>query len=144
MLSEDFNKNAQAEARKPRSLNLRVSYTNELSVKLNKALHFVADKIGFRPIEDFTFIKESVEMRLHDSTGNTLILNLETHETGVNRDTIIFYTDDCLRDYHRYIVSGVKFISPPEYTEAGLQVCFIDEEDNRYTLLEERSYSELS
>ena len=144
MLSEDINKNEQAEARKPRSLNLRVSYTNELSVKLNKALHFVADKIGFRPIEDFTFIKESVEMRLHDSTGNTLILNLETHETGVNRDTIIFYTDDCLRDYHRYIVSGVKFISPPEYTEAGLQVCFIDEEDNRYTLLEERSYTELS
>ena len=57
MLSEDINKNEQAEARKPRSLNLRVSYTNELSVKLNKALYYVADKIGFKPIEEFTFIK---------------------------------------------------------------------------------------
>ena len=144
MLSEDINKNEQAEARKPRSLNLRVSYTDESSIKLNKALHYVTDKIGFKPIEDFTFIRESEEMRLYDSTGNTLILNLEKHETGVNRDTIIFYTDDCLRDYHRYIVSGVEFISPPEYTEAGLQVCFIDGEDNRYTLLEQRSYTELS
>ena len=144
MLSEDFNKNAQAEARKPRSLNLRVSYSDESSVKLNKALHYVADKIGFKPMEDFTFINELEEMRLHDSTGNTLILNLEKHETGVNRDTIIFYTDDCLRDYHKYIVSGVKFISHPEYTEAGLQVCFRDQENNRYILLEERSYTEHS
>ncbi|MBC7758034.1 MAG: hypothetical protein H7069_04200 [Phormidesmis sp. FL-bin-119] len=144
MLSEDFNKNAQAEARKLRSLNLRVSYSDESSVKLNKALHYVVDKIGFKPMQDFTFVKESEEMRLYDSTGNTLILNLEKHETGVNRDTIIFYTDDCLRDYHKYIVSGVKFISRPEYTEAGLQVCFRDQENNRYILLEERSYTEHS
>ena len=144
MLSEDINKNEQDEARKPRSLNLRVSYTDELSVKLNKALCYVADKIGFKHMEEFTFIKGLEYIRLHDSSGNTLIFYLETHETAVNRDTIIFYTNDCLRDYHRYIVSGVEFISHPEYTDAGLQVCFIDEEDNRYTLLEERSYTELS
>lgn len=143
MLSEDINKNEQTEARKPRSLNLRVSYTDELSVKLNKALYYVANKIGFQPIDEFTFINGLEEVRLYDSTGNTLHISLETHKTGVNRDTIIFFTDDCLRDYHRYIVSGVEFISRPVYTEAGLQVCFIDEEDNRITLLEERFYTEL-
>lgn len=143
MLSEEINKNEQAESMKPRSIKLQVSYTDELSAKLNKALHYVAHKIGFKPMEEFTFIKGLEEMRLYDSTGNTLIVSLKTHKTGVNSDTIVFYTDDCLRDYHRYIVSGVEFISRPEYTEAGLQVCFIDEEDNRFTLLEERSYTEL-
>jgi hypothetical protein len=56
---------------------------------------------------------------------------------------IIFHTDDCLRDYHKYTLAGVEFISRPEYTEAGLRVDFLGHEENRYTLLEERIYTDI-
>ena len=142
MLSEDYNGNGQAEAKKHRTLNLRISYTNELTGKLNTALHFVINKIGFTPLEEFTFIKGLNHIMLYDTNENRLIIDLQIIEAGPDNGNIIFHTDDCLRDYHKYIVSGVEFINRPEYNTAGLQVRFIDDQDNCYTLLEERTYSE--
>ncbi len=142
MLSEDFNGNEQAEAKKNRILTLRVGYTNELTDKLNAALHFVINKIGFRPLEELTFIKGLKQMTLYDAGGNRLVMDLQILGTGVNTENIIFHTDDCLRDYHKYLVSGVEFINRPEYNAAGLQVRFLDDQDNCYTLLEERTYTD--
>ncbi len=142
MLGEDFIGNEQAEAKKQRTLTLKVSYTSELADKLNTALHFVINKIGFKPLEEFTFIKGLTQMTLYDADGTTLIMDLQISGASLNTGNIVFHTDDCLRDYHKYIVSGVEFINRPEYTSAGLQVKFIDDQDNCYTLLEERTYTE--
>lgn len=141
MIGENFNEHEQAEAKKQQTLNLRVSYTIEFTNQLNKALHFVINKIGFNPLEEFTFIKGLQHIKLNDANGRSLAIHLDIFDKGAI-ESIVFYTDDCLRDYHKYILSGVEFLSRPEYTPAGLQVKFIDEEDNCYTLLEERNYSE--
>lgn len=141
MLSHNFNEHEQADVKKQWPLNLRVSYTRELTDKLNKALHFVTEKIGFKPPEEFTFVKGLQNLELQGVNGKTLTIELELLETG-SIESIVFHTDDCLRDYHKYTVSGVEFANRPEYTASGLQVKFIDEEDNSYILLEERNYSE--
>jgi len=142
MLIEEYNGNEQAEAKKHRTLSLRVSYTIGLTDKLNTALHFVINKIGFNPLEEFAFIKGLKQITLYDAGGNKLIIDLQILETDATTESIVFHTDDCLRDYHKYIVSGVEFINRPEYKAAGLQVRFIDDQDNCYTLLEERTYTE--
>ncbi len=142
MLSEYYNGNEQAEVMRPMTLNLRVSCTNEFTHKLNTALHFVIHKIGFDPLEQFTFINGFNQFTLFNTNGDRLIIDLQIIEPGLNTGNIIFHTDDCLRDYHRYIMSGVEFINRPEYNISGLQVKFMDGEDNCYTLLEERTYIE--
>lgn len=142
MLSEHWNTNEQAEAPKQKTLTLRVSCTNELTGKLNTALRFVVNKIGFTPIDEFTFITGLSQFTLFNTNGNTLVIELQIIEPGLNTENIIFHTQDCLRDYHRYIMSGVEFINRPEYNASGLRVRFIDDEDNCYTLLEERTYTE--
>ncbi len=143
MTGENFNEHQQAEAKKQRIINLKVSYTSELTSQLNNALHFVSDKIGFKAPEEFTFNNGLQHIKLFDANGNTLAINLNLLEEGAI-ESVVFHTDDCLRDYHKYIISGVEFLSRPEYTPAGLQVKFIDGDDNCYILLEERNYSESS
>lgn len=142
MLFEDFSQNELVEAQKKRVLNLRVSYPIALDNKVNKALHFAVQKMGFDPQAEFTFNAGDKRIDLHDSDKNMLSIHIEASESAANTENIIFYTNDCLRDYHRYLVSGVEFVNRPEYNSAGLQVCFIDDQDNVYTLLEERSYNE--
>lgn len=143
MLSEEYNATDQTEAKKRRFLSLRVSYTNELADKLNTALHFVLRKIGFEPQQKLIFDNQSGNnLIVSDSEGNRLSIDLQILESNDKIKNIIFHTDDCLRDYHKYILSGVEFISRPEYHAAGLQVNFIDDAENCYTLLEERIYTE--
>lgn len=142
MLFEDLNENELAEARQKRVLNLRVSYPDALSNKVNKALHYAIHKMGFKPQSEFAFIKGTNQINLHDASGNTISIHIEVSDPSAASENIIFYTNDCLRDYHKYIVSGVEFVNRPEYNSAGLQVRFIDDEDNCYTLLEERFYNE--
>jgi len=142
MLSEDNNTNGQAEAKKNVALILRVSYPKELTHKLNTAIDFVVNKIGFTPLKKFRFVQGSKYIILYDANGDSLDVGLEILEVGANPENIIFHTDDCLKDYHKYLVAGVEFINRPEYNAAGLQVRFIDDESNCYTLLEERTYNE--
>ena len=142
MLFEDFNQNELVEAQKNRVLNLRVSYPIALDNKVNKALHYAVDKMGFEPQAEFAFKPGDNRIDLHDSNDNMLSIHIEASDSSVMTENIIFYTNDCLRDYHRYIVLGVEFVNRPEYNSAGLQVRFIDDEDNVYTLLEERNYNE--
>ncbi len=142
MLFEDFNQNELAEAQKKRVLNLRVSYPTALVIKVNKALHYAVHKMGFDPQAEFTFNAGDKRIDLRDSDENMLSIHIEASESAANTENIIFYTNDCLRDYHRYLVLGVEFVNRPEYNSAGLQVRFIDDQDNVYTLLEERNYNE--
>lgn len=143
MLTGDYNKNEQAEAVKQKVLNLRVSYTDELAGKLDTALQFVVRKIGFRPAQEFSYNSQfGKDLILNDPEGNKLNINLQKLGSSNNITSIIFHTDDCLRDYHKYILLGVEFTSRPEYNGSGLQVNFIDDTGNCYTLLEERIYTE--
>lgn len=145
MLGADYNENDYVEIKKQRTLQLRVSYTPELAGKLNTAIYFVMNKLGFMPEEQVDFNKDhpiGEPITLVSAETNTMTLTLQVSENISNLKNIVFHTDDCLRDYHNYSMSGVEFINRPEYITAGLQVNFIDHEDNCYTLLEERNYTE--
>ena len=143
MLSGNYRENDQAEAKRRGTLNLRVSHTKDLVEKLYTALNFVINKIGFIPEQELTLpVNSGEDITLVDAGGNILIISLQLIEPGTGTNKIIFHTDDCLRDYHKYLMSGVEFISRPAYNETGLQVDFIDHRDNCYTLLEERFYTE--
>ncbi len=99
-------------------------------------------KIYWKCVLKIEIINSFNDLILNDSDGNKLIIDLQILESNDKIKSIIFHTDDCLRDYHKYILSGVEFISRPEYNAAGLQVNFIDDADNCYTLLEERIYTD--
>ncbi len=128
----------------PKMMTLRLSYIPELVPQIPAAVDYVLSKLTFEPVEIIDF-KERINtgpIVLNDCSGNTLTLIL--HELNNDQEVkyIIIHTDDCLRDYHKYIIAGVEFINRPEYTNAGLQVDFLDNRDNRYTLLEERIYTD--
>lgn len=57
-------------------------------------------------------------------------------------DEIIVNTDDCLRDYCQLNLAGLKFEKKPQYTSDGLEVKIIDDNGNKYKLLEKRDYTE--
>jgi hypothetical protein len=143
MLSGHYNGKSQTEAEKRTNLALKVSYTPNLTDKLNTALQFVINKMGFIQEQKVIFNHEPLSsITLIDPEGKTLTITLDLVEKGTGIENITFHTEDCLRDYHKYLMSGVEFISRPEYHTAGLQVNFIDNENNHYTLLEERIYTE--
>ncbi len=138
-----YNNDEPAQTTQPRVFSLRVSYTTELAAQLDTALQFVVRKIGFKPSEQFTYsIPSENNLILDDTNGNRLIINCQKLESNDRIKSIIFYTDDCLRDYHKYILLGVEFTSRPEYNGSGLQVNFLDHAGNCCTLLEERIYTE--
>ena len=141
-LNQDERDQPTVPDRKP--ITLRLSYIPELADKITEALDFVLSKLKFYPVEKFIFSESfcSSEVTLTDAKGNvlTLIMYLLENDPGIRY--IIFHTDDCLRDYHKYILAGVEFVNRPEYTGAGLQVDFLGYADNRYTLLEERTYTD--
>lgn len=125
-------------------LTLRLSYIPKLVPQISAAIDYVLSKLDFRPAEiiDFTERINTGPISLSDHSGNTLTLLLNELDNNQEVKHIIIHTDDCLRDYHKYIIAGVEFINRPEYTNAGLQVDFLDNRDNRYTLLEERIYTD--
>lgn len=129
--------------------SLRLSY-NDSGPKavgarsLKYALRYVLHKLNFQPafmIDPDTRVN-SEKILLQDQTGSDLLLEIEKLPAETDLAGIVFYTDNCLRDYHKYITLGVEFTSRPQYCEHGLKVEFLAPDDSVYTLLEKRSYSE--
>lgn len=144
MVSQHQNEKDQSTFPNWKPRTLRLSYAPSLANKITSALDFVLDKLKFQPVERFIFNEAFVNksVTLKDLNGNSLTLDLQIIDNKPEMKNITFYTDDCLRDYHKYLIAGVEFMNRPEYTHAGLQVDFIGNSDNRYTLLEERIYTE--
>lgn len=144
MVSQDQNIN-QPISPDRRPITLKLSYLPDHVSHIADALDFVIEKLQFLPTEKF-FLSEAPKnepIQLRDSRGNLLTLIMQEIENKPEFNYIIFHTDDCLRDYHKYTLAGVEFISRPEYTNAGLRVDFLGHKENRYTLLEERIYTDI-
>ncbi len=145
MVSQDQNISNQPISPDRRPITLKLSYLPDHVPHLADALDFVIEKLQFLPTEKF-FLSEAPKnepIQLRDSKGNLLTLIMQEIENKPEFNYIIFHTDDCLRDYHKYTLAGVEFISRPEYTNSGLRVDFLGHKENRYTLLEERIYTDI-
>lgn len=144
MLTEQQNIESTQRYKERKPLNLRVSYTPDLEEQLLDALDFVLCKLDFELVQKLNPDQISIGIPeiLIDVHGNSLSLLIQLLENKPEITNIIFHTNDCLRDYHKYIVAGVEFVSRPQYTKAGLQVGFMGSGNKCYTLLEEREYLE--
>ena len=145
MVSQDQNISNQPISPDRRPITLKLSYLPDHVPHIADALDFVIEKLQFLPTEKF-FLSEAPKnepIQLRDSRGNLLTLIMQEIENKPEFNYIIFHTDDCLRDYHKYTLAGVEFISRPEYTNSGLRVDFLGHKENRYTLLEERIYTDI-
>lgn len=127
-----------------RGITLRLSYFPELKHQLADAVNFVLEKLKFYPREKFNPSPDLEEgiIKLIDLKGDLLTLNIQLVEVNVEFKHITFYTDDCLRDYHKYTLAGVEFVSRPEYINLGLRVDFSGPAEARYSLLEKRIYTD--
>ena len=145
MVSQDQNTRNQSIKPERRPITLRLSYMPDHVHHIADALDFVIEKLQFLPTEKFNLGENSKNetIQLKDNNGNILTLIMREIENKPEFNYIIFHTDDCLRDYHKYTLAGVEFISRPEYTDAGLRVDFLGHKENRYTLLEERIYTDI-
>jgi len=145
MVIQDQNTKNELNSSERRPLTLRLSFAKNQFPDLADAIDFVLEKLQFLPIEKFFLIDYPADetLQLKDFKGNQLTLILGEIEEKKDFNYIIFHTDDCLRDYHKYTHAGVEFISRPEYIEAGLRVDFLGTGENRYTLLEERIYTDI-
>lgn len=145
MVIQDQNTKSQPNRSEHRPLTLRLSFAKNQIPHLADAIDFVLKKLQFLPLEKFVLndYPANETLQLKDFNGNQLTLILQEIEEKKEFNYIIFHTDDCLRDYHKYTHAGVEFISRPEYIEAGLRVDFLGYGENRYTLLEERIYTDI-
>jgi hypothetical protein len=145
MVSKDQNTSNQLLRSERKPITLKLSYIPDHVSHLADALDFVIEKLQFIPTEKFSLreANKNEPIQLRDSNGNLLTLIMQEIEYKPEFNYIIFHTNDCLRDYHKYTLAGVEFISRPEYTDAGLRVDFLGHKENRYTLLEERIYTDI-
>lgn len=143
---EDQEKNMSNHSAMPdrKAITLRLSYFPNLKHELADAVDFVMEKLKFYPTEKFNPTSELTQelIVLKNQNGDLLELNIQLVEPNAESKHITFYTDDCLRDYYKYLKAGVKFVSRPEYSNLGLCVDFIGHKDARYSLLEERTYTD--
>lgn len=144
MVSQDQNNSKQPVNPERRPITLKMSYLPAHVPHIADALDFVIEKLQFLPTEKsfLTKVPKNEPIQLRDSNGNLLTLIMQEIEDKPEFNYIIFHTNDCLRDYHKYTLAGVEFISRPEYTDAGLRVDFLGHKESRYTLLEERIYTD--
>jgi len=144
MLNTNQYENEEYAIKSNKPMHLRVTYTPRLAGKLSHAINFVIRKLGFSPAGEISLSGDPAfnPLTVPGANNSKLTIILQKLEDNSGISNIIFHTDDCLRDYHKYILAGIEFISRPEYNEAGLQLSFTDNENNCYTLLEERNYTE--
>lgn len=143
MLNQKQNNRDQPKLKDQEPITIRMSYIPDLADKISDAINFILMSMNFHLIEAINFNKmiSQEPFTLHDMHGKTITLVINELENDPEIKHIIVHTDDCLRDYHKYLITGIEFVNRPEYTSAGLQVDFLGHND-RYTLLEERTYTE--
>ena len=143
MLNPNQNSRDQPKLTDRKPNTLRISYIPDFAKKIPDAINFILMSMSFQLEEaiDFDKIVFPEPVILQDKYGKTITLIIKELENDPEIKHIIVHTDDCLRDYHKYLIAGIEFVNRPEYTPAGLQVDFLGNND-RYTLLEERTYSE--
>jgi len=143
MLNPNKNNRDQPKPTERKPITIRMSYIPGLANKISDAINFILMSMDFKIEEDINFNKMifTEPITLQDIHGNTIALIIKELENDTEIKHIIVHTDDCLRDYHKYLIAGIEFVNRPEYTPAGLQVDFLGHNE-RYTLLEERTYTE--
>jgi hypothetical protein len=141
MYNPDPHQPAQLEINGNKPLNLKFGYPEHLMRELSSAINFVLAKLDFTPLKPIVLTNLIDEERLVIFTVEEKQINIYLHQNDNSEfQHIVVYTNDCLRDYHHYILLGVEFTSRPVYCSKGLRVDFYGEGNTLYTLLEERDY----
>jgi len=143
MSNPNPNNRDQPKLAEEKNITIRMSFIPDLADKISDAINFILISMNLHFEGKLNFNKKvfSEPITLHDKYGKTITLIINELQNNNEMKHIIVHTDDCLRDYHKYLTAGIEFVNRPEYTPAGLKVDFLGYNE-RYTLLEERSYTE--
>jgi predicted enzyme related to lactoylglutathione lyase len=125
-------------------MHLKVKYTPVLVNRPEKVRDFLVDMLGFSFCQQTTLVdgQEGIIVGENDTAESCFLLLKGTEAQKTCPSPIIINTEDCLRDCHDLQNRGINIIKKPEYTDLGLTAEIADADGNRYTLLEERIYSE--
>ena len=109
---------------------------------INDQLNFYTDKLGMH-IKERSCFSDKEYVKLEGGTDQGTLMVFENNEENF-RSTVILNTEDFLKDHYRLKERGIKFLTEPEYTNAGLAAAFMDAAENYWILLEERDYSDIN
>jgi catechol 2,3-dioxygenase-like lactoylglutathione lyase family enzyme len=114
----------------------------------DEAIAFYIGKLGFVLIEDtiLTPTKRWVLVSPSKSAECHILLAKATNEEQASRVGnqsggrvfLFLHTDDCLREYNRMLLQGVKFIREPKTEDYGIVAVFQDLYGNLWDLIERR------
>ncbi|MDQ7947792.1 MAG: VOC family protein [Pedobacter sp.] len=107
---------------------------------LKDAANFFEDRLGM-PVEDVMLKENEMCLRIKADDATEILLSEQHNRRQTSQ--IVILTSDCLENYCRLKARGVCFKKGPAYFDRGLCAVFSDPFGNDYTLLEERTYSEI-
>lgn len=107
------------------------------------ALDFLAKNLEF-VIHGDAVSKNADSVKVCDSYGNLyeVFLNTQKDENSTNNFKLLINTTDCLQDFYRMELKGIRILTKPHYVPEGLTFEIADYLNNRYTFLEKRDYTD--
>ncbi len=105
-------------------------------------LDFLTQKLGFRVAGKIELApnEEGVLLALKDQDLQICLVQAATGLEG--KQTVIFETENCLKEYLMLKDKDVHFSAPPSYTTSGLVARFTNNHNQEFILLEQRNYHE--
>lgn len=110
---------------------------------MDKELAFYIEKLHFKNKGVISLPDDKEGILLQPNNGQLCLCLIEKSASGSNLPTVIFNTENCLKEFHYLKYRGVKAAELPRYISLGLSAGFSDGLGNQFLLLEERDYSEV-
>jgi len=118
----------------------RLGFVSVVVTDTDAALRFYVEKLGFEKRRDYHFPglprflsvapkdQKEVELVLVQA-GSSNVRGAPAGHTGM-----VFWTDDCEREYERLKAKGVNFAEGPRKMPFGIQAMFTDIDGNLFSL----------
>jgi predicted enzyme related to lactoylglutathione lyase len=121
---------------------MKLKYIPFFTEDMEEQVKFFTEKLRFKVVNNNSLHHNTPGTILQNAEDEMMIAIAETRHYRPNKNLIILCTDDCLKDYHRLKTEGLNFTKEPHYLPLGLVAEFVDQNDNRFMLIEERNYNE--
>lgn len=121
---------------------MRIKYIPFFTEHMEEQVRLFTDQLNFNVVGKHNMYGSTESRLLHSGTGDTLIALTDHKAYRGHKNCMILNTDDCLKDYLQLKADGLMCVKEPYYLPIGLVAEFVDMQNNRYMLLEERNYTD--
>jgi hypothetical protein len=120
---------------------MRIKYIPFFTEHMEEQVRLFTEELNFNVVGKRNMYENTESKLLHSGSGDTLIALTNHKAYRGHKNCMILNTDDCLKDYHQLKAGGLLCTKESHYLPIGLVAEFIDLQNNRYVLLEERNYN---